>query len=115
MAEAARGVTTHPGPLVHVLVVFCFIPAVAFPVYYATLRWWDTLPGRAVMVLSVSLALALTVIFLSVVINITPPDWTRVLIYGAIGIGLWTQLGVLIYVSRRSYTPEPEDEPVPKE
>jgi hypothetical protein len=91
--------------IVELLVTACFVPAVVFPLYYATHRWWSTEPGWAVMIMAVSLAVVMTIIFLAVVFDVRLGEWVRVLIYGVMAFAFWTKLIVLIYVSRPSYVP----------
>lgn len=104
MAEAA-------GPVIGVLVTACFVPAFVFPFYYATLRWWSTLPGRAVMVMAVALAAVMSLVFLSVVFDVRLAWWARAAIYGVMAVALWTKLVVLVYVSRHGYRPSTDTRP----
>jgi Ca2+/Na+ antiporter len=76
---------------------------VIFPFYYLTLRWWETLPGRAVMVMATALAVTMTLIFLSVVLDFRLPVWARLIIYALMAVALWVKLAVLVYVSRPGY------------
>jgi Ca2+/Na+ antiporter len=91
--------------VIQLLVTACFIPAVIFPFYYVTLRWWETPPGRAVMTMAVALAVVMSLVFMAVVFDFRLPVWARVLIYAVMAVALWVKLAVLVYVSRPGYRP----------
>lgn len=94
---------------VEVAVIFAWIPAAAFPVYYWRAKWYATAPGRSVMSLAVVIALVMTLALVRSVLDIDLPDWVRAIVYVLIAGGLWFQFGTLLSVQRTRREREKEN------
>jgi len=83
--------------LTTLLVLFAFVPAVAFVLLYLPRPWWGNPAGRAAMTLSVSLAAVLGLI-LARRLGIDLPRWAVEAGFAGVAAALWLQLGGYITV-----------------
>jgi hypothetical protein len=88
-------------PLIQGLIIYATVIAVATPAYYAFFRWWETVPGWAVMTMATALAMVFIIIFAAVVLEAPLPIWVRGGIYAVIAVAMTVKLGAMIYVNQR--------------
>jgi len=89
----------QPFEPVDLLIYAATLPAVIFPVLYASRsNWRATLPGRALMQLSVSLAVVLVLVTIATLFGNVYPyrDAVRVAAYLFLVVSLWRQVVVLL-------------------
>lgn len=83
------------------LIALAAIPATLFPLIYSRSPWWRSSPGRAVMTLSVGLALLVDLSLVHLV-ALTWAGWpaVTVAVYALITVGLYWLLYALIRARR---------------
>jgi protein-S-isoprenylcysteine O-methyltransferase Ste14 len=81
------------------------IGAVITPIFYATVPWRKSLPGRAVMTMAVVIMLVMLLAFIRTVLGLSLPDWVRSITFILIFFGIWTKLLILVYVNSKWYKP----------
>lgn len=72
-----------------------------FTVYYLTFPWWQTLLGQVLFGKAVSLMILVDFYAASRLFDFRENDVAFTLIYFLLGLGVWSQLFVFVYVSGR--------------
>jgi hypothetical protein len=85
-------------PIVWVI-MFASIPATLFPLVYLFSPWWRTVPGQAIMTLSVGLALMVDSALARELLGADYPGRSvvRVLVFVFVVVGLWYLLVALLW------------------
>lgn len=83
--------------LLRFAITYIAVVAVAFPVLFARSRWYSTLPGKGTMLWSTIVAAVMALTALRAW-GVHVPEWSRVLIYVAIAVGVTMQLVLLLRV-----------------
>lgn len=91
--------------MIELFVAIGTIGAVITPIFYATVPWRKSLPGRAVMTMAIVIAIVMLLAFIRQVMKIELPDWVRTVAFLLIFFGIWTELLILFYVNSRWYKP----------
>lgn len=86
------------------IICFVFLPFLAFLALYGLVRWWETPAGVSVFVLALAVNLSLAVIVLRLVGWISPHDGLREMLYTAVGVAGWVQLGMYLWTRYRRRT-----------
>lgn len=89
--------------LATVLIASMVVPATLFPVVYATRPWYRTMIGRALMTMSVGMALLVDISLLYRFFGDDYPgrDAVRLIVFGIIAAGLWYQFLALLATPKR--------------
>lgn len=88
-----------------ILIVFAAVGQTLFVSFYLTLPWWRTFLGRALFVKATSLVLLLDIAVVGRTIDWTHEDLTFVILYGLMGLGIWTQLVAFVKQGRGRHQP----------
>jgi protein-S-isoprenylcysteine O-methyltransferase Ste14 len=91
--------------VIELFVTLGTLGAVITPVFYATVPWRKSLPGRAVMTMAVVIMLVMLMAFFRNVLGIYLPEWLRTVGFLLIVFGIWTKLIILVYVNSGWYKP----------
>lgn len=86
-----------------ILLVVAWIPATFFPILYSRVRWWSTLPGRALFVQGVGMGLLINISLAYRVLgeDYAGRDVARLAVFGLVAAGLWAIYFAQILEQRR--------------